>query len=85
MTQPSNQNEHIPSCTALCLRCALPALRSTCSGSEKEVKRVKTLFHLFGLVPEDTIAPLEVLLVMFEAVSGTKTTVLHIRKCVCAR
>lgn len=50
------------------------------SGSESEVANVKNLFRLFGLVPEDTIAPLEVLQLLFEAVTGRKTTVLHIRK-----
>lgn len=50
------------------------------AGSPSEVANVKNLFRLFGLIPEDTIAPLDVLLLLFEAVAGTKTTVLHIRK-----
>ena len=50
------------------------------AGSAREVANVKALFRLFGLVPEDTIASLEVLQVLFEAVTGAKTTVLHVRK-----
>lgn len=53
---------------------------SAIAGSESEVANVKSLFRLFGLVPEDTIAPLEVLHLLFEALTGTKTTLLHIRK-----
>eukprot|EP01052_Picozoa_sp_SAG31_P019855 SAG31_NODE_1466_length_8227_cov_10.254675_2_plen_1008_part_00 len=50
------------------------------TGSPSEVANVKALFTCFGLIPEDTIAPLEVLLIIFQSVTGVKTTLLKIRK-----
>eukprot|EP01046_Picozoa_sp_COSAG06_P081357 COSAG06_NODE_28523_length_572_cov_4.526427_1_plen_178_part_01 len=50
-------------------------------GSATEQSNVKSLLLLFGLVPEDTHCPLEVLLLMFNAVhADAGTTLMHIRK-----
>eukprot|EP01046_Picozoa_sp_COSAG06_P087264 COSAG06_NODE_33772_length_484_cov_0.948052_1_plen_154_part_01 len=50
-------------------------------GSETEQANVKSLLLLFGLVPEDTHCPLEVLLLMFNAVHpDAGATLMHIRK-----
>ena len=50
-------------------------------GSATEQANVKSLLLLFALVPEDTHCPLEVLLLMFEAVhEGSNATIMHIRK-----
>ena len=59
---------------------AIRASVNAISGSAREVGNIKLLFNIFGLIPEDTIAPLDVLLLLFNAVSGTTTTLLHIRK-----
>ena len=50
-------------------------------GSAQEQSSVKSLLLLFGLVPEDTHCPLEVLLLMFSAVHpDADATLMHIRK-----
>ena len=53
-------------------------------GSAQEQASVKALLNLFALVPEDTHAPLGMLLLMFKATSLTHdsegTTIMHIRK-----
>eukprot|EP01052_Picozoa_sp_SAG31_P006593 SAG31_NODE_304_length_18019_cov_10.386440_8_plen_750_part_00 len=50
-------------------------------GSESEQSNVKSLLLLFALVPEDTFCPLEVLLMMFNAVhTDAGATLMHIRK-----
>ena len=50
-------------------------------GSAKEQANVKSLLLLFALVPEDTHCPLEVLLLMFNAVhQDSGATVMHLRK-----
>ena len=50
-------------------------------GSAKEQANVKSLLLLFALVPEDTHCPLEVLLLMFNAVhQDSGATVMHFRK-----
>ena len=50
-------------------------------GSAQEQLNVKSLLLLFGLVPEDTHCPLEVLLLMFTAVHPhANATLMHIRK-----
>ena len=50
-------------------------------GSAKEQANVKSLLLLFALVPEDTHCPLEVLLLMFEAVHpDAGVTMMHLRK-----
>lgn len=50
-------------------------------GSAKEQANVRSLLLLFGLVPEDTCCPLEVLLLMFNAINPTSsTTLMHLRK-----
>eukprot|EP01046_Picozoa_sp_COSAG06_P014490 COSAG06_NODE_900_length_11658_cov_9.850852_4_plen_1819_part_00 len=50
-------------------------------GSAQEQASVKALLLLFALVPEDTHCPLEVLLVMFNAVhTDSVATLMHIRK-----
>ena len=50
-------------------------------GSAEEQANVRSLLMLFALVPEDTHCPLEVLLLMFEAVhEGSGATMMHIRK-----
>eukprot|EP01052_Picozoa_sp_SAG31_P063056 SAG31_NODE_22007_length_536_cov_0.459954_1_plen_155_part_10 len=49
-------------------------------GSAQEQSSVKSLLLLFGLVPEDTHCPLEVLLLMFSAVhADADATLMHIR------
>jgi hypothetical protein len=50
-------------------------------GSAAEQGNVRSLLLLFALVPEDTHCPLEVLLLMFNAVhEGAGTTMMHLRK-----
>ena len=50
-------------------------------GSKEEQANVKSLLLLFGLVPEDTHCPLDVLLLMFKATNaGSAATIMHIRK-----
>jgi hypothetical protein len=54
-------------------------------GSAQEQAHVRSVLLLFGLIREDTYAPLEVLLLMFNAVNppcgdGSRITVMHIRK-----
>ena len=50
-------------------------------GSATEQANVRSLLLLFAMVPEDTHCPLDVLLLMFNAVhAGTETTMMHIRK-----
>eukprot|EP01046_Picozoa_sp_COSAG06_P074764 COSAG06_NODE_23027_length_704_cov_6.700826_1_plen_234_part_11 len=50
-------------------------------GSVAEQSNVRSLLLLFGLVPEDTHCPLEVLLLMFTAVHpDAGATLMHIRK-----
>jgi hypothetical protein len=50
-------------------------------GSATEQTNVRALLVLFGLVPEDTLCPLQVLLLMFNAVhEGSGATMMHIRK-----
>lgn len=52
-------------------------------GSERDQTGARQLFKLFGLVPEDTVCPLECLQMMYDAVYGTSqgsTSILHIRK-----
>jgi hypothetical protein len=50
-------------------------------GSATEQANVKSLLLLFGLVPEDTHCPLEVLLLMFNAVyADVGATMMHLRK-----
>ena len=50
-------------------------------GSATEQANVKSLLLLFGLVPEDTHCPLEVLFLMFNAVhTDVSATLMHIRK-----
>lgn len=50
-------------------------------GTAEEKANVSSLLMLFSLVPEDTHAPLEVLLLMFKAVYDNLTvTIFHIRK-----
>ena len=39
-------------------------------GNPAEKANITRLFYLFALIPEDTCAPLEALLIMFEAVNG---------------
>ena len=59
------------------IRASLAGLR----GSEREKTGVRQLFKLFALVPEDTVAPLQTLQLMYMAVYDTATTsLLHIRK-----
>ena len=59
------------------IRASLAGLR----GSEREKTGVRQLFKLFALVPEDTVAPLQTLQLMYMAVNDTATTsLLHIRK-----
>eukprot|EP01046_Picozoa_sp_COSAG06_P021714 COSAG06_NODE_1644_length_8819_cov_13.898624_5_plen_1191_part_00 len=50
-------------------------------GSATEQENVRSLLLLFALVPEDTHCPLEVLLMMFNAVhEGSGATMMHLRK-----
>jgi hypothetical protein len=50
-------------------------------GSVRDREGVRNVFALFGLVPEDTVCPLETLLLMHKAVYGSGgATLLHIRK-----
>jgi hypothetical protein len=50
-------------------------------GSAREQANVKSLLLLYALCPEDTHMPLEVLLLMFEAVNdGPRASMMHIRK-----
>ena len=50
-------------------------------GSATEQANVRSLLLLFGLVPEDTHCPLEVLLLMFNAINpASKATLMHVRK-----
>ena len=50
-------------------------------GSKEEQANVRSLLLMFALVPEDTHCPLEVMMVMFEAVhEGSCVTLMHLRK-----
>ena len=50
-------------------------------GSAKEQANVRSLLLMFAFVPEDTFCPLEVMLLMFNAVyEGSGATMMHIRK-----
>ena len=50
-------------------------------GSAKEQANVKSLLLLFAVVPEDTCCPLEVLVLMFNAVhESSDATMMHLRK-----
>eukprot|EP01043_Picozoa_sp_COSAG02_P071395 COSAG02_NODE_13028_length_1458_cov_0.908756_1_plen_485_part_11 len=50
-------------------------------GSVEEQRNVRSLLLMFALVPEDTHCPLEVLLLMFNAVhEGSNASMMHIRK-----
>jgi hypothetical protein len=50
-------------------------------GSAEEQVNVRALLLMFALVPEDTFCPLEVMLLMFNAVhEGSNTSMMHIRK-----
>jgi hypothetical protein len=51
------------------------------TGSAQEQANVKSVLLLFALVPEDTHCPLEVLLLMFNAVHpGSSVSMMHLRK-----
>eukprot|EP01051_Picozoa_sp_SAG22_P004563 SAG22_NODE_247_length_13918_cov_7.885375_7_plen_1317_part_00 len=61
----------------------IAASLSKLSGGSKEKQSIVQLFQLFGRVPEDTVAPLETLALMYAAVykqGAQKVTVLHLRK-----
>ena len=50
-------------------------------GSAEEQGNVRSLLLMFALVPEDTHCPLEVMLLMFNAVhEGSNASMMHIRK-----
>ena len=50
-------------------------------GSAAEQANVTSLLLMFGLVPEDTFCPLEVLLLMFQSVhTDAGATMMHLRK-----
>jgi hypothetical protein len=54
---------------------------SLLKGSVQEQANVRSMLLLFALVPEDTHCPLEVMLLMFNAVhQGSTATMMHIRK-----
>jgi hypothetical protein len=57
------------------------SLKTALPGSPEEQDNINKLLNLFALIPEDTPAPLEVLLLMFRAVHPSKTaSILHLRK-----
>ena len=53
-------------------------------GSERDKTGIKNLFSLFALVPEDTVCPLETLMLMYDSCfggdGGSRVSLLHVRK-----
>eukprot|EP01052_Picozoa_sp_SAG31_P040726 SAG31_NODE_5973_length_2232_cov_1.170183_1_plen_664_part_01 len=72
-------NEHAQT-EQLVIKASLAGLR----GSERDKTGVKNLFSLFALVPEDTVCPLETLMLMYDSCfgsdGGSRVSLLHIRK-----